>query len=389
VASQPVARTVEPMIAQVEPPRPALTAPSTTRIIGLDVARALAMAGMVVVHYVWPDDSGSAVDVFAASMLGRAMPLFMLLGGIGVTLAAERLMHQDRALLLRAVIVFALGLIVDELSRWVAVVLQSYGLFFALAPLFRRLTDRMLLVLAALVAAAGGWTYQVLGTSPRNEIAFDDLTDPLYVIRALLFDGYYPFFPVASFFILGVWIGRLDLRSDRVAGALTVVGLIVGIGSLMAAGAMIDGWGVDETSFEAARQAANVSGFDTTRFFWERILDDTGHGQMPVWVVSAAGTSLAVVGASLLIVPRAGGAVSPVVALGRLALTFYVFQVALTMVVPIPSTTSFGQELLTVAAIYFGFMAAAFTWTRFFRVGPLEALLRVGSGPKAVRPDGR
>lgn len=370
------------MIAPAEAPAPAAQpSRSPGRIIGLDVARALAMLGMVIVHYIWPDESGGAIDTLAAAMLGRAMPLFMLLGGIGVTLAAARSANPDRSLLIRAVLLFVLGLVLHEMSAWVAVVLQSYGLFFLLAPALRRLPNPALLVTSALVAIAGAWTYQVMGTSPRVSTAYADLDQPIQTIRSLVVDGYYPFFPVAAFFILGMWIGRLDLRSDRVAGWLAAVGLVVGVGAIVATGGVIDALDVDAAAFDTARQAANLDGFDTDRFFWERLLDLEGHGQMPAWVISAAGTSVAVVGLSLLAAPRAGIVASPFVSLGRMALTFYAFQVVLTNVVPSPRSSPFDQELFTVLAIYFGFMVVAHLWLLQNRAGPLEALLRIGSEP--------
>jgi hypothetical protein len=354
--------------------------PQLGRIIGLDLARAMAMLGMVFVHYVWPDDSGSAVDVVADALRGRAMPLFVLLGGVGVTLAVERFRTPDRALLVRAVLLFALGVLVDEWSEWVAVILQWYGLMFAVAPLLRRLPSPALLITSASVAIGGSWTFQVMGDWPRHPITWHDLDNPIYLARALVVDGSYPFFPVAAFFILGLWIGRLDLRSDRVAAWLTGVGALVGFGTLLITDAIIDRRGINVNVFDAAKREPNPSGYDPSRFWAEQLLDTTGHSQMLGWVVSAAGTSVAVIGLCLLVAPRAPRVVAPLVSLGRMALTFYVFQVVLTRWVPYPSTTNFAQELATVAAIYLGFVAFAHLWLRVFRAGPLEALLRVGSG---------
>ncbi len=351
------------------------------RIDGLDVARALAMAGMVVVHYVWPDQSGVPADLLARGMLGRAMPLFMVLGGIGVTILASRRPDSDATLVARAAILFLMGLVVDAISEWVAVVLQSYGLFFALAPLFRRLPTWALAGSSALVAVVGSWTFQVMGTFPRTSTSFDDLADPIGVIRSLVVDGYYPFFPVASFFLLGMVLGRLDLRSRNVAATLAAAGLMIGVGSIIVVNGIISANDLDVATFESARRSVNPDGFDTARFSWSRLLHLRGHSQMLAWVISAAGTSVATIGVSLLIARPLRPILGPILALGRLALTFYVFQVALTQVITRPTDTPFRQELITAAAIYVGFMVIATIWTTFFRAGPLEALVRAGSGP--------
>ncbi len=354
------------------------TTPRGQRIDGLDLARALAMAGMVVVHYVWPDESGEVADVVASALSGRAMPLFVLLGGIGVSLAVERSSRPNRDLLIRAAILFVLGLLVAEVSEWVVVVLQVYGLFFALTPALRRLPTDALPLLAIAIAGIAGWSYQVLGTFPRTGSEIADLGSPVAFARSLIVDGYYPFFAVGSFFVLGLYLGRLDLRSARTARMLTASGLVLGIGTLVGAAALVGAFDLDPEALEASRRTANPAGYDPARFEWGRLLHLKGHGQMPAWVLSSAGTSMAVLGASLLAAPRLGRLVAPLAALGRLALTFYVFQVVLTTVVTRPTETDLTREVLTAAAIYLGFVPVAWLWLRWFPAGPLEALLRAG-----------
>lgn len=347
-----------------------------TRIIGIDVARAIAMLAMLIVHYIWPDESGSILDTTARSLSGRAMPLFMLLGGIGVTLASRRSTSRTRDLLVRALILTALGLVLHETSVWVAVVLQSYGLFFAVAPLFRGLSSRALLAASAAIATIGAFTYRTVGT-PSQPTSFADLLTPHDAVQSLLFDGYYPFFPVASFFVLGLWLGRLDLRSSRLATLLAVVGAVAAVTSVRLASALVTWFGIDTTAF----------GTNRGPFAWGRLLDSEGHSQMPAWVLSAGGSSVAVLGLSLLIAGRLGSLARPMVAVGALPLTFYAFQIVLTQVVSDPRSTSFGQELVTVAAIYGGFLVFATWWRSRFGPGPLEALLRVGSKRSSAQAD--
>ena len=347
------------------------------RIVGIDLARALAMAGMVIVHFVWSDGSGTAWDRFAVSMEGRAMPLFVLLGGIGVTLLTSRRAEPDRMLAIRAGILFLLGLLLQELTFWVAVILASYSVFFLAAIALRRLGDSALLVVAAVIAVAGSFTYQRWETVPPNDTTYDLLLDPVGLVRSLIVDGYYPFFPVASFFVLGLWLGRRDLRSTATAATLAVAGTVVGFGSLIVAHLARSWLDLAPTTFDET---------PTPELVWGRLLDTTGHSEMLAWVVTAAGTSVAVLGLSLLVGARIGHLLGPLVALGQLALTFYAVQAVVTQVVPLPETTDFPQELATAAAIYLGFIPLAWGWRQIFGSGPLEALLRIGSGPARPEP---
>ncbi len=357
----PAQLTAEP------PPSSATRGRSTARIHGIDLARGLAMFGMVVAHYVWARlDTGPAAAV-ARAMEGRAMPLFMLLGGVGVVLVTRRSANPDRGLVIRAVILLGIGLLLDATVDRLAIVLQFYGLLFLLAPVLRRLPSSVLLAAAALSTAIGGWSFQVVG-DPRQRSSFEAIGEGWPFLRSLLFDGYYPFFPVFAFFAVGIVVARLDLRDQRLAATLAVAGTVVGVGTVLAAEAVADALSVDPVASGPGRT-----------FDGARLLDVTGHSAMPAWVISATGTSIAVLGLSLLAARYLPALTRPVAVLGTVALSFYVFQAIATLVVTSPSETSLAREWLNVAILYGGFTAAAMVWKRWFRAGPLEALLRIGS----------
>lgn len=343
-----------------------------SRILGIDVARGLAMLGMVVVHYVWADGEAGPVAALARAMDGRSMPLFMLLGGVGVVLVSRRAAHPDRGLVIRAVILMALGLILHETTERIAIVLQFYGLLFLVAPLLRRLPTWALAASAVATTVVGAVTFQVVG-SPRQVTSLDVLLEGWPGLRSLLFDGYYPFFPVFGFFAVGLVVGHLDLRDRRVATGLVAVGAALWVGT----------WVLAEALTAVAGAAPGDEAADGS-FHAARLLDGHGHSQMPVWVLSAAGTSLAVLGLSLLVAERFAGAVRSLAVVGTMALTFYVYQALATQIFPSPTTTGPAREWASVAELYVSFVVIAELWKRRFRSGPLEALLRVGSGGRVA-----
>ena len=340
------------------------------RIHGIDLARGLAMLGMVIVHYVWADDDTGPWAVLARAMNGRAMPLFMLLGGVGVVLLTRRSAAPDRGLVIRAGILFVIGILLDATTDRIAIVLQYYGLLFLLAPLLRRLPSQALMASAVAVTAVGAWSVQVAVWPPRST-TLGLVLDGGPALRSLFTDGYYPFFPVFAFFAIGIVLGRLDLGDPRVAAALAAAGSFVGLATLLVAGWLTSRLGSERVTDRPAET-----------FDWSRLVDVSGHSGMPAWVLSAAGTSVAVLGFSLLVAPRAPRLVRPIAILGTVALSFYVFQVLTTLVIPSPAETGLVREWATVAVLYGGFILAAVGWKRWFRSGPLEALLRIGS-PRA------
>ncbi len=333
------------------------------------------MFAMTVVHFVnFREEPGAGLGTFAELFRGRAMPLFLLLGGLGVTYLTRRSTTPERDLLLRAVMLFALGLFMTEHVPRLAIVLQSYGLFFVVSTVLFRLPTAALVGLVPILTAIGAVTYQVVGI-PRVQTRFDELASA-EGIESLFFDGFYPLFPVGAFFITGIILGRINLRSERVAATLAGVGTVVGVGIPVVASGLVSRFGF-QTDF-----GGNAG---DGMFHLTRLLDAQGHSAMPAWVLSALGTSIAIVGVSVLVAPRAPRLVSPIVAVGSLSLTYYVYQAWLTNVVPPTTETTLGAEWTFTVVVYGSFIVLALLWRVWFRVGPLERVLRLGSGPRLER----
>lgn len=354
---------------------------------GLDVARAVAMLGMVIAHYAVPDGSGSVVDRLVTATNGRAMPLFVLLGGVGATILANRSTNPDRTLLIRAAVLYPAGLLLQEATLFIIIILQYYALFFALATLLRRLPTAALVAMAVVTGLAGGWTDQLLVDElPDFDGPSQYLTDPVGAIvgqvTELLVNGHYPFVPVGAFFITGMIIGRLDLRNQKLSAGLAAAGATIGVIAVVGGRAVLDA--ASPADRQNALERAGDAGFQ-----WLSLFDTTGHSAMPAWVVSAAATSVAVVGGSLLLAQVLGRLgptlLKPLIAVGRMALTFYVVQALLIHLAPHPLTTSTAQGLVTAIVIYLGFVPVAMLWLQWFDHGPLEWLLRTVAPTR--RPD--
>ena len=68
-----------------------------------------------------------------------------------------------------------------------------------------------------------------------------------------------------------------------------------------------------------------------------------------------------------------------------MSLTFYVFQAWATNIVPPTLETGVVEEWGYAIGVYVIFTFFALLWRMWFRSGPLERVLRVGSGPKAAK----
>lgn len=332
------------------------------RIDGVDLARGLAIIGMVTVHVappVGPDGGWYSLPY------GQASTLFAVVAGIGIELSSRRgpLWEHRTRLVWRALWLTPVGLLLSLLGTPVAVILQYYALWFLLAAPLLRLPTRVLAPLTAFGLVVGP-TLLV-----RTQLEHPDW----YVFREgsiagrgawlgevgdVLLTGYYP--SVSWFWLVpaGMLLARLDLQKDSRAGLL-VIG-----GSGTAAGAY---------GLAAAARA------DLDLGQWQPWLDTTGHSDTPLEMLATLGVAAAVVGLCVLVARHARLLVLPGIQLGRFALTVYVGHILVYAV----AREAFYNETVaggTVTTLWITGVSAvvATVWLALLDRGPLEALDRGG-----------
>jgi uncharacterized membrane protein len=196
-----------------------------SRLAGVDAARGLAVLGMVAAHVLpsTTDDGGVTLPEQIAG--GRSSAAFAVLAGVGVALATRRgtdRWAQRLRLLLRALLIGALGLWLGGLDVDVAVILAYYAVFFVLLLPFLGWPPRRLLVAAATEAlTAPVLSYLVRPRLPAGDFAnptWSSLSDPGDLLSDLLLAGVYPAVPWAAYLLTGLAVGQLAL--DRTATAV-------------------------------------------------------------------------------------------------------------------------------------------------------------------------
>jgi uncharacterized membrane protein YeiB len=343
----------------------------TARIRGIDVARAVAILGMVMVHFTLSDPTGTAAggSPLPDGPRGRAAILFVLLAGVGSTLldrsrSASRRRTREK-LLWRAAILLPLGLALQELNHGVAVILQDYALLFVVAVAAVAWSDRVLLTVAAATYALGPAIY--VGAAALWPDAVDRaptaLTDPVGdTVMGLLVTGPYPFVTWTAPLLLGMWLARRDLTDPRVQARILAVATIAALALL---------WGgvVLESLVPAGAPV------------WLHLAVDTDpHSQSFVWLLQASAAATAALAACLVVTDAAPRLLTPLVAFGQLALTVYVGHLLL-----ISSNPDFWRVTDVAGAgirvVGFSIVAAALAtaWRSRFERGPLEQALDVPS----------
>lgn len=329
------------------------------RIVGLDVARGLAILGMFVAHAV-PRDGESELLVD-----GRSSILFATLAGVslGIMTGADRPIARDRridrslSIVMRALMLFLLGLVLVSLDSGIAIILDYYGIMFLLlVPLL--FLPRWALATLALVIAFG---------APRLAIAAEsaDVGAVAAVFAEYLLTGFYPAVVWLPFLIAGLIAARSDLRNSRTQQAM------VAGGSLLA----VLGYG-------AALVLPGVTA--------------EAHSGSTAEVFGSGGVAIAVIGMLLWLTAgdrqlgRAARAVLwPIAAAGSMALTLYTMQIVALAVVNVLRGDSGGViaypgwPLLIGLIVISLFFASA--WRSMFGAGPLERLMARLSQPRRSR----
>lgn len=360
----------------------------------MDVARCLALLGMIATHVVDPREPDGALTSLQWLAGGRASALFAVLAGVSLALVAGRRTplrdaargRLSAAIAVRALSVALIGLLLGQLETGIAVILTYYGVLFLLGLPFLGLRARSLLLLAVGWAiAAPVISHLVRPELPDRRFAsprLDQLADPGRLLAELLLTGYYPAFGWLAYLLLGLGIGRLDLRRVAVQRLLAAGGLVVAVVSTFASGVATRAAGF--TDAELLDHAGGKFG-QTPTDRWDWLLLVAPHSTTPFDLLQTGGSAALVLGTCLLVVgwlariaPAAERAAAIVFGAGTMTLTLYSLHVVMRteQVWPAEEPGTFVLHVLVV--LWIGSVYVALR-----RRGPLETA--VGLVPDLIR----
>jgi uncharacterized membrane protein len=364
------------------------------RVTGVDVARGLALFGMAATHVFDTVGDDGGLTAVGAVASGRSAATFALLAGISLAfLSGGRDVVRGRAraaaaagLAVRALVVLAVGLLLGLLDT-VEVILPAYALLFLLAIPLLGLRPGVLLAVAAGLAAvvpvllvataAAGLEYGE--RSDPTPVTL--LTDPGGVLLQLLVTGAYPVLLYLVYALVGLALGRCDLRSARLAGCLLGAGLAMAVLARAVSAVLLQRLGgldrlVPDGSGAATTEAlADLASEPDQGTSWWYLALASPHAHTHLDVVHTTGSAVAVLGAGLLVTRAVAVArlLGPLAAAGAMTLTLYSAHVVVLWI-GVPENHA-AQYLLMVV----GFLAFAVWWRRRHAHGPLEGVVTAAS----------
>lgn len=325
---------------------------------------------------------------------GRSSILFAVLAGVSISLIAgeyaparrEDRQKAMRAIAIRAGCVFMIGIALVLLRTPIAVILTYYAALFLIALPLLQFTTRSLIIAAAVLAIAGPVLQIALWRLllPTGVLEMIDRADPFglspstSVLNLILF-GAYPAVTWLPFVIVGIAVGRANLRSLRF-GVLAIIGL----------GLSVAGYGLSVAVLAMLQLPAHPTSSDlvsgTSVPSWSSLLYAYPHSGMPFEIVGGVGSSLVVIDLCLMLARRLPALCWPVTAVGAMPLTIYVLQ-ALALELP-GLRFDRTDSIWVLIAFVFGATTVAMAWLARYRRGPLEGVLHAASTPGPEKGSG-
>jgi uncharacterized protein len=351
------------------------------RIVGFDLARAYAIFGMFIVNFNFCFGSfqdKSSLGQFFTLFVGNSTAIFIILAGMGVSLMTNRHEYNEQAklklksmILKRSWFLFALGLLLYD--WWPGDILHFYGSYMHIAAFLLFVPKKQYLWIAFLAILIFHLLLQFIpiGTSWNFETyKYADFWTPIGFLRNTLYNGWNAIFPWLSYFMIGMFLGRLNWQAKSTKRSVFFIGLVVFL------------------CFEGLRYLTKQNLFN--EYWTNYIMSEYFPAYLPFILITAA-FALIVISICMFVADMFSTSkiINALVKTGQMTLTFYVSHVTLGMLVfskltnqkytgYLTQQTPIKPIFILVFVITFYIFCVIFSvyWTKKYKNGPLEIVLR-------------
>jgi len=355
------------------------------RIIGIDVARALAIFGMIIVNFkiAFGSHGGKVLKSLLSIFDGKAASTFVVLAGIGIGFMTRKALSQNDSKLIksirtkifkRSIFLLTIGLL--YMPIWPADILHYYGVYMMLVLLCLRLPRKWLLIIATFFILIypllmmiwnyeAGWDFSTLTYSGFWTVSG--------FFRNLFYNGFHPVIPWSAFMLVGYWFSKFDLNDNTFLKKAIKISSALFIFTLLVSKSLIYFLSIDDYSIRSELV---------------QILGTSPMPPLPIYMISGSCVAILII-SSLILISKKYSTNKIILALkstGQLAFTFYVAHVIIGMViVDIIAPNSLGTYSTMFSFAYaclFFLMCVVFAmiWTKNHKMGPLEWVMRKVAG---------
>ncbi|UJP63786.1 DUF418 domain-containing protein [Mongoliitalea daihaiensis] len=351
------------------------------RIIGIDIARALAVFGMIIVNFkiVLGENGLNWVKSFASAFDGKASATFVVLAGIGLALMTNSALRTNDfqkiqiariKIAKRALFLFIIGL--SYIVIWPADILHFYGVYMLFILILLTSNGKTIIIstigliliypfILGVLDYENGWDFETLH--------YLDFWTFNGFFRNLLFNGFHPVIPWASFMLFGFWFGKQDLRNDRFIKKAFWVSSIAFVVILILSHVSI--------SFLSKGNEQTVNELS-------QIIGTNPMPPLPIYMANGIAISISIISACIIIgkIFSKNKLLLALNKTGQLALTFYVAHVIIGMgIIEAINPEKMGNypiEFSVGYALLFSFLCIFFAtfWLKRRENGPVEWVMK-------------
>ena len=346
------------------------------RIAGYDLARSLALFGLVVANF-----SGNVEHTHFHLLYGfireGASATFLVLGGVGISLLKQWAQRTNDAhgsvdsrkqLIKRAASLLVVGICCNLI--WHTNFLCHYSICIAIGALLLTVSNRWLwsltFVFVAIFVVFIFLIFNYFEILQNWETLRD--SNP-WTIEGMVFrlylNGFHSIFSWTVFLLIGMWLGRQEVHYPRVRRDMLIGGIVVALVSACAS------WMV---AFDVPQLPDSF--YPTSIFGWD---------MENIWILvtslgtfAGCGIATAIIGGSLMLTERYPDTkwTRPFIATGQLALTLYVAHLVIGrgMLEVLGILGNKTLPFVMGSAVIFCICAVIFShfWRKRFERGPLE-----------------
>ncbi len=351
------------------------------RIIGIDVARALAVIGMIIVNFkiVFGENGAEILKGIAYLFEGKAAATFGVLAGVGIALMSKSALQTTEIDKLkkikigirnRAIFLFVIGL--SYIAIWPADILHFYGIYMLITLVLLSSASRTILISASLLILLypflmiffnyeTGWDFATL--------EYQNFWSLSGFFRNLLYNGFHPVVPWAAFMLIGFWFGKKKIHDNQFVKRSLWVSLTVFIATQLLSWAMI---------------VLLSQGSPVIKNQLLLIIGTSPMPPLPIYMLSGSSIAIFIISGSILLSNKYNGnkIIDALCKTGQLALTFYVAHVIIGMgIVEAINPQKMGKysiEFSLSYALFFSLFCILFAiiWRKRKAMGPLEWVMR-------------
>jgi len=351
------------------------------RIIGFDLARAYAIFGMFIVNFNFCFGSfmdNTAMGRFLNLFVGNSTAIFIILAGMGVSLMSNRSNYSElekkklkSIILKRSWFLVALGLLL--FSWWPGDILHFYGAYMHIAAFFLFVPKKYYLWLGAFAIAGFHVLLQIIPIDTSwnfDTFQYADFWTLQGFLRNTIYNGWNSIFPWLCYFMIGMFLGRLDWQKKSTKKNVFLIGLLL------------------FTVFEAIRFYTNH--YVTDEYWTHYIMSEYFPAYIPFMMITI-GFALIVIPICMVIGEKlpSNKIINALVKTGQMTLSFYIIHITIGMLIFSKLTGQIYTGYLTQQApssplfifsfacmFYLICVLFAIVWTKKFTHGPLETIMR-------------